>query len=84
GYKSQTFAGGIHTPMFIWWNGRLQKTNGKEFKQLVSAMDFFPTALDAAGIEVPENLDGVSLLPNLRGETNKEVHKALHWITSYS
>ncbi|PNH91485.1 sulfatase family protein [Vibrio diazotrophicus] len=84
GYKSQTFAGGTHTPMFIWWNGKLQKTNGGEFKQLVSAMDFYPTALDAAGIDVPENLDGVSLLPNLRGETGKEAHKALHWITSYS
>ncbi|ELA9243548.1 sulfatase-like hydrolase/transferase [Vibrio alginolyticus] len=84
GYKSQTFTGGTHTPMFIWWNGKLQKTNGKEFKQLVSAMDFYPTALDAAGIEVPENLDGVSLMPNLKGETDKEAHKALHWITSYS
>ena len=84
GYKSQTFAGGVHTPMFIWWNGRLQKTNGKEFNQLTSSMDFLPTALDAAGIEVPQQLDGVSLLPQLSGKTTEPAHKALHWITSYS
>lgn len=60
GYKSQTNPGGVHTPMFVWWKGKLQNGN---YDKLTSAMDFFPTALDAAQIERPKNLDGVSLLP---------------------
>lgn len=95
GYKGQTFAGGTHTPMFAWWNGRLHI--GGDYDKLVSAMDFFPTALDAAEITLPDNLDGVSLLPYLanekKGKSNplakyadkqvgKYPHEALLWMTS--
>lgn len=83
GYKAQTFAGGTHTPMFAWWNGRLQK-GGKEFTKLTSAMDFYPTALDAAGIKLPDNLDGTSLLPYIKGENKANPHDSLVWMTSYS
>lgn len=83
GYKSQTFTGGTHTPMFAWWNGRLHK-GGKEFTKLTSAMDFYPTALDAAGIKRPTNLDGTSLLPYIKGENKANPHQSLVWITSYS
>ncbi|EAR53839.1 putative sulfatase [Photobacterium sp. SKA34] len=83
GYKSQTFAGGTHTPMFAWWHGRLHK-GGKEFNKLISAMDFYPTALDAAGIKLPDNLDGVSLLPYLKGNNKGNPHKYLAWVTAFS
>lgn len=81
GYKSQTNPGGVHTPMFMWWNGKLQKGN---YDKLVSAMDFFPTALDAAEIEIPNNLDGVSLLPYLTEKKTDAPHDNLVWVTSYS
>ncbi|EPY9526410.1 sulfatase family protein [Proteus mirabilis] len=87
GYKSQTNPGGVHTPMFVWWKGKLQNGN---YDKLTSAMDFFPTALDAAQIELPKNLDGVSLLPyiskdkeNSKSEKN-EPHKNLVWVNIYS
>lgn len=84
GFKSQVLSGGLHTPMFVWWNGRFHKTT-KEFNKLTSSMDFFPTALDAAGIKIPEGLDGVSLLPYLNGEkTNSSPHKSLVWIAPYA
>lgn len=47
GYKSQTFPGGTHTPMFMWWKGKLHTGN---YEKLISAMDFYPTVLDAAKI----------------------------------
>ncbi|CNJ66663.1 putative sulfatase [Yersinia pseudotuberculosis] len=81
GYKSQTFPGGTHTPMFIWWKGKLQTGN---YDKLISAMDFMPTALEAAEINAPNNLDGVSLLPYLTGKSKAEPHKYLTWVTSYT
>ncbi|MBQ0262844.1 MULTISPECIES: sulfatase family protein [Enterobacterales] len=85
GYKSQTNPGGVHTPMFVWWKGKLQNGN---YDKLTSAMDFFPTALDAAQIERPKNLDGVSLLPYISKDKSNskssEPHKNLAWITAYS
>lgn len=47
-------------------------------------MDFYPTALDAAGIKLPSNLDGTSLIPYMKGENKKNPHDSLVWITSYS
>ncbi|MGC6744489.1 hypothetical protein ACP0HM_05735 [Escherichia coli] len=50
--------------MFMWWKGKLQPGN---YDKLISAMDFYPTALDAADISIPKDLklDGVSLLPRV-------------------
>lgn len=83
GYKSQTYPGGTHTPMFMWWKGKLQPGN---YDKLISAMDFYPTTLDAADISIPKDLklDGVSLLPWLQNKKQGEPHKNLTWITSYS
>ncbi|EEY9425996.1 sulfatase-like hydrolase/transferase [Escherichia coli] len=83
GYKSQTYPGGTHTPMFMWWKRKLQPGN---YDKLISAMDFYPTALDAADISIPKDLklDGVSLLPWLQNKKQGEPHKNLTWITSYS
>lgn len=69
--------------MFMWWKGKLQPGN---YDKLISAMDFYPTALDAADISIPKDLklDGVSLLPWLQDKKQGEPHKNLTWITSYS
>lgn len=83
GFKGQmTAPGGVHTPMFMWWNGKLK--NGK-FDKLVSAMDFFPTALDAAKISIPSTLklDGHSLLPYVTGKKEGVIHDNLVWLGSY-
>lgn len=85
GYKSLTYPGGVHTPMFVYWKGHLKAGT---YDKLVSAMDFYPTALDAAGIPVPEKLqatlDGVSLLPYLNGTNKGNPHESLVWLTSFS
>lgn len=86
GYKSLTYPGGVHTPMFMWWSDHLK--NKGDYSKLVSSMDFYPTALDAAGIPVPEQLaktlDGVSLLPYVNGENKGNPHEHLVWLTSFS
>ena len=39
GYKSQTYPGGTHTPMFMWWKGKLQPGN---YDKLISRNGFLP------------------------------------------
>lgn len=81
GYKGQTSPGGTHTPMWAWFGGRFH--TGQDYNKLISAMDFFPTALDAAGITLPDNLDGVSLLPYLEGRKKGNPHEYLTWMTTH-
>ena len=45
-------------------------SGGGRLNQMVSLLDLPPTLLDAAGIAVPEQMQGRSILPLLRGETN--------------
>ncbi len=47
---------------------------GQVCDMLVSHLDLFPTVCDIAGVEPPEWLQGVSLLPVLRGSMDKEVN----------
>ncbi|MCC2686375.1 MAG: arylsulfatase [Paenibacillaceae bacterium] len=47
-------------------------SGGGRVKQLVSSIDLPPTLLDAAGIEVPKEMQGRSVLPLIRGEKD-------HW-----
>lgn len=60
--KATSFEKGIHVPMIIYWPGR---TSGSLSKALVQNTDIYPTILEAAGIELPEDhlLDGASMLP---------------------
>ena len=43
-------------------------TGGGRISQLVSLIDLPPTLLDAAGIPVPDHMQGQSILPLIRGE----------------
>jgi arylsulfatase A-like enzyme len=79
GFKAQTWEGGIRVPFLMQWTGNLPA--GKVYDQPVIQLDFLPTALAAAGVAIqPEwKLDGVNLLPYLRGEKPEPPHEALYW-----
>jgi len=79
GFKGQNREGGVRVPMVMRWPGTLPA--GAEYDQPVSSMDVLPTALDAAGISVPEDraLDGKSLLPHLSGKGKEPPHEYLFW-----
>jgi arylsulfatase A-like enzyme len=79
GFKAQTWEGGIRVPFLIQWKGTIPA--GKVFNQPAIQLDFLPTALAAAGVPAsPEwKLDGVNLLPHLKGEKTDPPHEALYW-----
>jgi arylsulfatase A-like enzyme len=79
GFKFDLYEGGVRVPMLLRWPGRIEP--GQVFEGMVSAMDFAPTFLAAAGLAWPEGrvCDGVDLMPWLRGEGAGDAHETLYW-----
>jgi uncharacterized sulfatase len=76
GHKGQLFLGGIRIPILMVWPEGIPKP--QVIDRPVSTMDVLPTALEAAGGEAPEGIDGKSLLPLIE---DPEVvhHERLIW-----
>ncbi|MDQ3623520.1 MAG: sulfatase-like hydrolase/transferase [Verrucomicrobiota bacterium] len=79
GAKGGMSEGGIRVPYFVQWKGTLPA--GKVYDRPVSTLDIVPTALAAAGAPAPApaTLDGVNLLPFLKGEAAGDPHECLFW-----
>ena len=79
GVKGDVYEGGIREPFVVQWKDRLPA--GRTYDAPVIALDLLPTALAAAGATplpgVP--LEGVNLLPYLRGERADPPHAVLTW-----
>lgn len=78
GSKGSNWEGGHRVPCIARWPGHIAADS--ETPQLAISLDIMPTALAAANITQPENLnlDGTNLLPVLRGESQQEDRK-LFW-----
>ena len=50
-----------------------------DISELVQNIDYAPTFLELAGAPVPEDMDGVSLLPLLQGKHPKNWRKSLYY-----
>lgn len=79
GGKTTHYEGGIRTPLFIKWPGRIQP--GKVYDAPVSTLDLFPTFATASGTQLPSDrkYDGVDLLPYITGLNKNKPHDALFW-----
>ncbi len=77
--KGWLYEGGIREPMIIRWPG--VTAAGRVCETPVTSTDFYPTLLEMAGLPArPEqHLDGVSLVPLLRGEQGAGAERALYW-----
>ncbi len=69
GEKGSLFEGGIRVPMFAYWKGRIMP--GTVIKEMVTTLDLTATTLKAGGGAIPDEFDGVDLLPRLTGKTGK-------------
>ena len=72
GLKGSLYEGGVRVPTLVRWPGKVAQGTSRDF---VSGFeDWMPTLLDAVGAvgSVPENIDGISLLPTLLGKTQAE------------
>lgn len=78
GSKGMYYEGGIREPMAVKWPGKIMP--GSVCETPVIGIDFYPTFMDIAGISRNENkiLDGVSILPLLKGEKGAD-RQSLYW-----
>lgn len=67
------FEGLVHVPLVFCWGGQIQSNQISD--ALVELVDLAPTVLDAAGIDIPYDMQGKSLMPLLRGEVDLHSHK---------
>jgi arylsulfatase A-like enzyme len=66
GRKGSLYEGGIRVPAIVRWPGVVPA--GRESARLCGFEDWLPTLAAACDGKPPEGLDGISLLPTLRGE----------------
>ena len=77
GRKRSMYEGGHRVPGIVRWPDHIEP--GSESDLPIIGSDFFPTALAAAGVDLPEKtLDGVNLLPAIEGNP-VERPNPLYW-----
>src|SRR5262249_37603360 len=65
--KRWIFEESLRTPLLVRWPGVVKP--GSINRDLVSNLDFAETFLEAAGVPVPAEMQGTSLVPLLKGRT---------------
>jgi len=69
--------GGIRVPMIASWPDKIDP--GSESDHLSAFWDLLPTFCEVAGAEIPDQVDGISFLPELLGSGDQEKHPYLYW-----
>lgn len=64
----------VHVPLVIRYPWMV-KPGGRCGAMVTNMLDLVPTILELAGLPVPENIDGVSLMPYLRGERTDSIRR---------
>ena len=77
GYKRDLYDGGIRVPMIIKWNGKVAENTKSD--HMSAFWDFLPTMAEIIGAEIPENIDGISFLPELTSCGEQKKHDYLYW-----
>lgn len=76
GYKRDLYDGGIRVPMIASWQGVIRPNCKSD--HISAFWDFYPTVCDLIGQPVPDNIDGLSFLPELIG-AEQQPHDYLYW-----
>ncbi len=76
GFKRDLYEGGIRSPFIARWTHHIQP--GQVSDHLSAFFDFFPTALEVAGLPPHPQADGISYLPELLGKWQPQ-HPYLYW-----
>ncbi len=74
--KGFVYEGGIRIPLIASWPNHIKA--GTSSNHISAFYDLMPSLCDLAGLEPPEDIDGISFKPTLLGETQKK-HDFLYW-----
>jgi len=67
----------LRAPLLVRWPGRTPP--GSSCEKIVSLIDFAPTFLEMAGVAVPSEMQGQSLVPLLSGKTPADWRTSLYY-----
>ncbi|MDF1711809.1 MAG: sulfatase-like hydrolase/transferase [Akkermansiaceae bacterium] len=78
GAKFSLYEGGIRVPAIISWPGTLPENEVRN--QIATGCDWFPTIMELCEIPAATHkIDGKSLLPVIKSESETSAHKIFHW-----
>jgi arylsulfatase A-like enzyme len=75
--KRWIFEESVRTPFLVRWPGVTKP--GTVNRDLVSNLDFAETFLDVAGLPIPADMQGRSLVPLLKGQTPADWRKSFYY-----
>ncbi|NND98210.1 MAG: sulfatase-like hydrolase/transferase, partial [Pirellulaceae bacterium] len=81
GRKGQLYEGGLRIPMIARWPGKIE--SGRVSDLLWYFPDVMPTVAELCDAKLPDDCDGISIVPELLGESTagrpQEQHDYLYW-----
>jgi arylsulfatase A len=77
GLKFTLYEGGIRVPLLARWPGKIPA--GTTSDRVSDFADMLPTFAEAAGIDPPPGLDGVSILPTLLNQPQRQAARDLFY-----
>jgi len=78
GYKRDLYEGGIRVPMIARWPGKIKE--GSESHHVSAFWDVLPSCCELAGVKSPEDIDGISFVTTLLGQSSQQKkHEFLYW-----
>jgi len=78
GIKRDLYEGGVRVPFIARWPGKIKA--GSKSDYIGAFWDFLPTAVDLSGSKPLRNADGISIVPTLVGQAEKQKkHRAIYW-----
>jgi len=78
GHKRDLYEGGIRVPFIARWPGKIKP--GTTCDLPTAMWDVMPTCAQLAGIDPPAGIDGISYVPALLGQMDKQKkHQYLYW-----
>ena len=75
--KRYMYEESIRMPFIVMWKGVIQP--GTRNHDLVTNVDFAETFLDMAGVDIPEDMQGRSIVPLMKGKTPKDWRKDFYY-----
>lgn len=78
--KGVGYESALRIPMIFNFPKKLfpQQNVGVKYKDLVANQDLLPTLLGALGIASPATVNGINLMPLIKGESKKKTREILH------
>lgn len=77
GAKQDMYEGGIRVPGGAYWRNTISPKVNNDFVML---SDIFPTLCELTHVPINHEIDGISILPLLKGEDQKTDERMVYWV----